>query len=68
MSTVNSSMIKTVDYNESNQELNVVFKNDVAYNYLGVPKEEFTGLLDSPSKGRYMKEHIINSFKHVRLT
>jgi hypothetical protein len=59
---VESSMIQAVGYDPDNRELEVLFNSGKTYRYIGVPKEEYEGLLNAESKGRYMRGHIIEVY------
>lgn len=57
---VDSSMIDLVSYDDKAQVLEVRFiSSGGTYRYLDVPKEEYTGLMQASSKGRYMLNNII---------
>lgn len=62
LTTVESSMIHAVGYDEQARELEVVFNNGGIYRYMDVDKEEYEGLLQAESKGRYMRANIIGVY------
>jgi hypothetical protein len=57
-----SSMILGAEYFIANQVLQVTFVSGRVYTYLGVPLAVYRGLLDAPSKGRYMRAAIIGVY------
>ncbi len=62
---VRSSMIGAVRYDERHGILEVAFNKGI-YLYFGVPREVFEGLLRAESKGRYMRQHIIDRYPWIR--
>lgn len=61
---VDSSMIQAVGYDEHTCRLEAVFNNGRTYCYEDVPPEEFQGLIEADSKGRYMRAHIIDMYPY----
>ena len=59
---VDSSMIYAVGYDEQAQTLEVVFKRSGVYRYRNVPKEVFDELMESDSKGGYLRDMIIEMY------
>ena len=68
LTRVASSMIYAVGYDEQTQTLEVVFYTTGVYRYFGVPKDVYNGLLESSSKGSYMRSSVIDcyTYEHVR--
>jgi len=64
---VDSSMIYAFGYDEQQQVLEVVFKRNGVYRYRNVPKEVYQQLLDSDSKGSYMRDLIIDMYPTERV-
>jgi KTSC domain len=65
---VDSSMIYALGYDEEQQVLEVVFKRTGVYRYRNVPKEVYEELMNSDSKGSYMRDLIIDMYptEHLR--
>lgn len=65
---VDSSMIYALGYDEEQQVLEVVFKRTGVYRYRNVPKEVYEQLMNSDSKGSYMRDLIIDMYptEHLR--
>ena len=64
---VQSSDLSSVGYDERRQMLEIEFRSGGIYRYLEVPKETFSGLMESDSKGRYFATHIRDRFRHERI-
>ena len=62
LTAVNSSMIAAAGYDPETYTLVVLFNNGKAYQYQDVPPEEFQGLMDAESKGKYMRSQIIGVY------
>ena len=62
---VDSSMIASVGYDPDDRILEVEFTSGTVYQYDDVPPEEFTGLMDSDSKGQYMLSNIIDMYDYT---
>lgn len=57
-----SSMILGAEYRPDMEELSVTFVSGRVYQYFPVPMDVFVGLLDAPSKGRYMRAAVIGVY------
>jgi hypothetical protein len=64
---VNSSMLRSVRYNPKNKFLDVVFRTGEKYRYKEVPPDEYKGLMNAESHGKYMQKHIIDHYDDIRL-
>ena len=65
MIKVNSSNIASIGYDKTSMQLHVCFKkNNSLYIYDKVSIEEFNGLLNSQSKGKYFHNNIKNGGYH----
>jgi len=64
---VESSMIQAFGYDPEREELEVVFNSGNIYRYTQVPKEEYEGLLNADSKGRYMRANIIDCYPYYQV-
>jgi hypothetical protein len=64
---VNSSMLRRVRYDPRNKFLDVVFRTGESYRYRDVPPDEYEGLMQAESHGKYMQMHIIDHYEVVRL-
>jgi hypothetical protein len=64
---VNSSMLRRVRYDPQNRFLDVVFRTGEKYRYKDVPSDEYNGLMEAQSHGRYMQTHIIDQHEAVKL-
>ncbi len=55
---VESSMMSHVGYDEAAQTLTILFQSGKRYEYTGVEREVFDGLLAAPSQGSYFGDFI----------
>ena len=62
---VDSRMISAVRYDAERGILEVAYNRGV-YLYFGVPRQVFEGLLQADSKGRYMRQHIIDRYPWIK--
>ena len=65
---VDSSMIRAVKYDEGKQVLEVWFNSGGVYAYEEVPQEVYDELLEADSKGRFMRDVIIDSYPYYRVS
>ena len=61
---VDSSMIASVGYDAQKKTLEVEFNSGKVYQYEDVPEEEYAGLMESDSKGRYMLGCVIDFYSY----
>lgn len=66
MVKVESSNIAEVGYDGETETLYVTFKNGATYGYLRVPAKKAMALLNAPSKGAYLADHIRDVYDTVR--
>lgn len=62
-----SSIISSVGYYPDKQILEVEFKTGQVYQYFDVPAEKFENLLKAPSKGTYMRDHLIGKYEYIKI-
>jgi len=55
---VKSSNLVAVGYDKASSKLEIEFKNGAVYQYDGVSKEEYAGLMDAASQGDYFNQNI----------
>jgi hypothetical protein len=67
LSTIDSTMLYAIGYDEATQTMDVVFNTGGIYRYTDVPKHVYDSLLAAPSKGRYMQDNVIGSYPYQRL-
>ena len=63
---VDSTTMRSVGYNSSEQILEVEFTSGVVYQYLEVPAAVFAKLMQAGSKGRYFNEEIRDDYPALR--
>lgn len=59
MNPVSSSHIKAIGYDEATKVLRVEF-NQATYEYKDVPKNLYEQIMNADSKGRALKEAVVN--------
>ena len=59
---VNSSNLCCIAYDQPNMTLTIQFRDGSTYDYFNVPRFVFDELLNAPSKGRYLHQHIKERF------
>ena len=64
VSTVESSTLATVAYDETRQVLQLEFCSRAVYQYFSVPSAVHEALLAAPSKGRYFNQTIRGRFPY----
>ncbi len=67
MISVESSMIASAGYDKNSKTLQVLFHTGDLYEYYKIEPETFQELLDAPSKGRYMRSHIIDCYAYTKV-
>lgn len=66
MTPISSSLLKAASYNEAAKVLTLQFVKGDVYNYEGVSKELFDGLMSADSKGKFFRKNIRDQFKTVK--
>jgi hypothetical protein len=64
VTTVESSTLATVAYDEGRELLQLGFCSRAVYQYLGVPATVYQALLGAPSKGGYFNRAIRGRFRY----
>ena len=65
---VQSSDLAWVEYDDLKQVLRIGFhQDDAEYEYSGVPRDIYDGLVNAPSHGKYFHENIKGSFRYKRI-
>jgi hypothetical protein len=68
MTSVSSSSIAAIGYDESSGDLYIRFINkNTLYCYNGVPMSEYQQLCNAPSIGSYFANNIRNDYPYTRL-
>ena len=65
---VESTTLATVGYDEARELLQLEFRRQATYQYLGVPAIVHHGLLSARSKGSYFNRSIRGRFPYQRLS
>jgi hypothetical protein len=64
---VESSVLASLAYDETQSILQVEFRNGAIYHYFGVSLPDFHALLQANSKGNHFNRHIRPRFPHRKL-
>jgi KTSC domain len=67
MFRMSSSNVAAAGYDRGRKILRVRFVRGATYDYLEVPAIVYRGLLDAPSKGRFVNSHIKPYYAYRRL-
>lgn len=67
MTSVSSSNVAAVGYDESSEILQVTFNNGTTYQYFDVPERLYEGLLHAGSVGGYLAAQIKGSYRYSRV-
>ncbi len=62
VASVSSTCVDTVFFNGDTNDLTIAFTTGGTYTYSGVPAEVAQGLVDAPSKGKYMHAQVLGKF------
>ena len=68
MVPITSSNIAAAGYDDDTRTLRIEFSNGATYEYSGVSRDYFDGLLAANSPGAYFHRNIKESFRHTRLS
>ncbi len=63
----NSSQVNKMRYFPDDKALEIVFKNNKTYRYLGVPETVYEGAITAESVGKYINAHVKNEFPYLQL-
>ena len=64
---IESSNLAEVGYDEGSQVMEVKFKSGVVYQYCGVPKDQYMGLMAAQSLGAYFSKFFRNNYPFKRI-
>lgn len=55
---VQSSSVSSVGYDRDSSTLEIEFLNGSVYQYFGVPESIYNGLMNAPSKGKFLDQFV----------
>lgn len=61
---VDSDRFRSVGHDETRNRLEIEFRDGRVFQYFGVPRDEYRGLVESSSPGRYFLRHIKSSYRY----
>jgi hypothetical protein len=65
--TVQSSNIRSIGYDMENETLEIQFNDGSIYHYFEVPLYEYDGIMEASSHGKYLAQHIKDSYRYERI-
>ena len=67
ITSVDSSSIAAIGFDEDSQTLQVEFKNGATYQYFDVPKAIFDGLVSAASVGQFLNQQVKGNYRYSRV-
>jgi hypothetical protein len=64
---VSSSNIAAIGYDEDSQVLEIEFNDGSVYQYSGVPRSEYDGIMNADSRGKYVNANVRKRYPYVKL-
>lgn len=64
---VQSSNLASVGYDQSSRTLEVEFKDGGVYHYFEVPADTHGGLMEAPSKGKYLAARVKGTYRYKKV-
>ncbi len=64
--TPHSSNVAAFKHDPSTRTLHVRYKSGHVYTYHDVPDDHHDGLKSADSVGKYLREHIVDNYRHKR--
>ncbi|MCA9933042.1 MAG: KTSC domain-containing protein [Ardenticatenaceae bacterium] len=64
---VSSSNLASVGYDPESQILEIEFNSGRVYQYFDVPQDEYDGLMNADSHGRYFNQNIRDNYRYTRI-
>jgi len=68
MPDLNSTHLKSADYDDDSETLLIEFRSGGKYEYEGVPRDVYDGLIDSPTPGDYFRKRIKPEYRGERVS
>jgi len=66
---VTSSDIASIGYDDDSSTLEIEFHSgNNIYQYYGVPKFEYDGIMNASSHGKYLNQNIKNKYKYEKIS
>ncbi len=61
-----SSCVASAAYDEKQRKLTVLYKNLTQYDYTKVPRHVYIGLVNAPSKGKFLNSHVKGYYNYTK--
>jgi hypothetical protein len=68
MPSVESSVIRSIEYDDEERALLITFTSGLAYRYAAVPEVEYDALLSAASKGVFFNDRIKDRYPFTQVT
>lgn len=65
---VDSSNLSSVGYDPASKTLEIEFNSGSIYQYSGVPEYIYNGLMNAPSKGKYLNQNVKTRYDYIKLS
>lgn len=63
---IESTELRSVGYDETNYRMVIEFQDGRVFEYLGVPRDEYRGLMEADSPGQYFRRNVRGVYPHSR--
>lgn len=63
----NSSQLFSANYDDTRNEMLIIFRKGYTYRYFEVPEEIYIALCEAKSAGSYFNKNIAKKFKYERM-
>ncbi len=67
MTSVDSSNVAAIGFDEDSQTLQVEFNSGATYQYFDVPEAVYEGLLAAASVGQFLNQHVKGAYRYSRV-
>lgn len=65
-SPIKSTKLRSVGYDEDKYRMEIEFQDGSVYQYIGVPKDEYRGLMEASSPEKYFDRNVKEVYPHTR--
>jgi hypothetical protein len=64
---IESTRMRSVAYDEDRYRMEIEFSDGEVYQYVGVPRDEYRGLMQASSPQTYFERHVKGVYPHTRI-
>lgn len=65
-SPIRSTRLRSVGYDEDSYRMEIEFQDGDVFQYLGVPRDEYRGLMEASSPGKYFERYVEGVYPPIR--